>query len=230
MDSKENLEQGTPPEDAIPSEEAAPAGTLPDDKKEAQNLANLEKRIADTEAALKERQREFFEFAKTAGATEAQIRQLIEARQQKEEPDPLDNPETDEKLSTDPLYVKRVIRERESRLKREIADLLRERDGYWDGRVQKLKDMMMESSPALSAQRKAHDELSKKPWFGMLDDDARQQAVKDFVANRQSPDTLPPVSGRRTPAERKTEVNEDAEALIRALGLDGEAKDPRIVI
>jgi len=231
LEGDPSAEKETPLEDGIPApeEEAAPeTGTLSESEKK---LANMEKRLRDTETALKDRQREFFEFAKTSGATEAQLKQLMEAQKQKEETDPLDDPKIDEQLSTDPLFVKKLIRDRDARLKQDVVQLFRDRDAYWMEREQKLRGMVMESSPAMAKYRAAYDELKGQSWFDRMDDDAKQAVVKTFAAKTtHRPDTVNPVSGRRPPRERAEEVNEDAEALAKYLGLDGEPKDQRIVI
>lgn len=226
------VEKETPLDDGILAEgnEATPeTGTLSESEKK---LATMEKRLADTEAALKDRQREFFEFAKTSGATEAQLKQLMAAKAKEQEQDPLDDPKVDEQLSTDPLFVKKLIRDRESALKREFAQLLQDRDAYFLDRENRVREMVMESSPNMARYKAARDELKKQSWFGALSHDDQQAAVKAFAASKPTsmPDTISPVSGRRPPKPTAEPVNEDAENLARLLGVDGEPRDPRIVI
>jgi hypothetical protein len=226
------VEKETPPEDGTLAEgnEATPeAGTLSESEKK---LANMEKRLADTEAAFKERQREFYEFVKSSGATEAQLKQLMEAQSKEKETDPLDDPNVDEQLSTDPLFVKKLIRESGASLKRELAKLLQDRDAYFLDRENRVREMVMESSPTMAKYKAARDELKKQSWFGALSQDDQQAAIKAFAAAKpeRTPDTISPVSGRRPPKVAGEPVNEEAEALAALYGLTGEPKDPRIIL
>lgn len=114
-----------------------------------------QKRLADTEAAIKERQREFHELSQKLAELKGQVSEMTRQNQPVVK-DTLDDEGLAAKLRDDPSAVIAIIKERERAQLAQVAGVLEARDRYWQEQIEK-------SNPEVIAMREKIAELKKDP-------------------------------------------------------------------
>lgn len=187
--------------------------------------SKLDKRVADTQAALKESQKEYHELRESIAEMRGQLSGLT-APPQTEERDYLDDEAWREKFNDDPAaaYVEAIKTERAK-----YAELLQQRDGYNEHmRQQMISDAV---NPEVAELHDAIAELGKHDWFKVLNTKGQIEAAKSFSAAQPAkPQTRTPSSmgpggtGRRAVQIQQNDARTTAaEAQVRAIW--GDDKD-----
>jgi hypothetical protein len=160
-----------------------------------------EKRLADTEEALKERQREFHEMSQKL----AELKGQMSAMSQQQQPpvkDPLDDEALAASLRDDPSKVLSIIKQREAAQMSQVAAVLEARDRFWQNELQKV-------SPEVVAMRDKIAEFRKDPD---LKDFSDQQLAT--IARKQAAPRVQyrgaPGEGQRTAQSKQADITETA--------------------
>lgn len=175
----------SPTEDVVNDEGAVDGGT-PNG-----NLTPEQKRLADTEAALKERQREFHEvsrqLAELRGQTSVLMQQQAGGVKQQ---DVLDDEKLVTALRDDPSKILETLKAERIRMQQQVVQLLESRDQYWKGELLKV-------DPEVAAMRNQIAELRKDPDFEDFSDAqlarlAKKNVVKPNREYRGAPGGMRP--------------------------------------
>jgi len=163
-----------------------------------------EKRLADTEAALKERQAEYHRVS----AELAEMRGYMSALREKatpEPPDPLDDETLEERFNADPGKTWREMQRAE---RAKFAEVLAARDQEYQKTLASLKQAVdVVADPERETLATAYSALDGKSWFKALDSSGKREAARDWVANTGSPAPRPP--GSPAGNERGSNVAKD---------------------
>lgn len=195
------------------------------------------KRIADTDKALKEKQRELHDLSMQIAAKKAVQEQLERERAESgKNGDGNDNPfaflddeERDADLDATPgKAVRRMLKDYTSK----VVSLLQDRDSFLLKKVQETVDEA--TSPERAELRETIFELSGKKWFSALPKDAQVAAAKEWREVKASHsdhvrphNASPGGTGRRTPSQKLTAKEErEAEAAAIARAVWGDKQDP----
>ena len=184
-----------------------------DSSKETQSRAAddsvVQRRLSDTEAALKDRQREFTEISLKLAELKGQMSVLS---QRNDEPDdPMSEVLDDELLgraSTEPDKVLKELVAREHKL---LGKTLQQRDDYWKDEMRKMLDEHL--NPERLELRETISELSKKSWFSKLGPNEQVEAAREYKRMAPASSVEPPAgsmggTGRRTPPAQKDMAEE----------------------
>jgi len=181
--------------------DGTPAGTRTDDNGKdgagegqpstdaGQRDSKDEKRIADTEAARKEKQAEFTRLSQNL----AELReQLAEAKGQlsvltakpaeKDEPDWLESDEFSEKAADE--TPGKVLKGAIGKTRQEIVRLLEARDAHFNKKIADLEARLAQASPERQSVADVMEEFKDKAWFKAMPDAAKVQFAKETKAER----------------------------------------------
>jgi len=206
----------------LPNEEADAASD--DDAKAASAVqavdAKLEKRLTDTQAALKESQKEYHAMREAIAKMEGQMSGMQASQQREEVRDYLDDEALKDKLDKDPAaaMVEVIKMERAN-----FAELLRQRDSYHE----KMRQQMIReaTNPEVAELRGAMSELSKNDWFSALDAKGQIAAAKSWsdanpvkAQTRTPPSKGPGGTGRRAAVVQQEDARQkEADAKAAAI-------------
>ena len=133
-----------------------------------------EKRLADTEKALQERQREFHEISRQLAEVKGQM-SVYTQQNQPVVKDVLDEDGIAAKLRDDPSAVLGILKQKLAEQQGQFASVLEARDRYYN-------DLIAKSDPNVVAMREKIAELKKDPDYGTFTD--QQLAV---IAQKSTP-------------------------------------------
>lgn len=186
----------------------------------------LEKRLSDTESALKERQAELTRVNQAIAMLEGKIaatqNMMTRGDEAAVEPDPLSVLDDENTFLANP---RETTKEALVRQNQRIASLLKERDSYWESKMQEmiatqLNPERMELQPVIA-------ELSQQDWFKGMSPAQQLAAAKTFSGkagnsgkpHNPSPQITPPLS---SPAGTGRIANQpiDVEAARRKVAWD----------
>lgn len=197
---------GAPLEDSADS----PTEGVEDDTETAKDETSNEtpspeqKRLADTEAALKERQREFHQVSREL----AELRGQLSAVKQMQQPaatqkDVLDDEKLASELRDDPSKVLEILKRERSSLQQQVASVLEARDNYWRGELMKV-------DPEVVAMRNQIAKLREDPDFADFSDAQLAKLAKKNVTNSPKKEYRGAPGGRRQTEERgQKDITED---------------------
>lgn len=179
----------------------------------------LAKRLSDTEAALKDRQREFTEMSLKLAELRGEMNAM--AKPEKVQDDPVAEVWDDalkDRFISDPTTALPEIIERQQRV---FAKTLDQRDKFWKSEIKSMLDEQL--NPERVELRSTIKELSSKQWFQKLSPNEQVEAAKEYrgrVENSVTPPgssfggtgRKPPTQSGKTPAEeRKARAKSDME-------------------
>jgi hypothetical protein len=136
----------------------------------------MAKRLADTETALKERQREFTEMSLKLAELKGQFNERTKSEQTTSDPmADVWNAELEERFVSEP---QKVIGEVLQRQQRAFGQVLQQRDDYWKDQIGKIVDERV--NPERIELRDTINELSKSDWFTKLSPNEQVAAAKQY--------------------------------------------------
>jgi len=155
-----------------------------------------EKRIADTAAALKEKQRELHATNEAIAKAKADMDGFLEGiKAQKEafvaqdkapDKDWLDDESLNELAESDPIeYSKQIARQQRA----EFARILEARDAHIANLLE--QRIATETSPEKALLKPVIDKLSKQGWFKSLSPEAKLEAAREYQAVAPKPKPSP---------------------------------------
>ena len=195
-----------------------------DDTDDSSKDSVVDKRVNDTEAALKQMQKELHATAKELAETRGELKGLSANKQPDKETDWFDPASIAEsirvKMEDDPsLGVVAAMEHAVRGIRAEMVGLLELRDKHFFSQLEANKRQVAEQDPERIALQETITELMDEEWFASLDPKAQVQAAKKIAVKSTSQKVVAPgglPSGRRTASPSASKARQKEIEDIRA--------------